>query len=394
MSRNKKSFNLLNFALKGTFLVSTHTSPVCLFLIAYTKNLGIEIAMISALMTVKKISRLIFDVPFGILFDKIGARKVFLISRSAKIISFIMLLVSTSKTSLFLAMFFNGISYSSFYGKYNAYVYNVLSQENKSDKFHKIVAIGYFVGDIYIALISIFNIKIIEIYGYNFLFSISIVILFLSSFVIFFMPSNKMPNKKQRSVLKIIKDSKEFIRKNSEIAYFSTISGISNFFGWQAGIMVSIVMLDMGFKPEQTATFGIAAKIMTGMSSAIIYKLKAPFSGNFSIKLTNIFLLIFTIFAFIYQKSFVYITVVYCFFHLFMQVSLEKHLEEKLNPKIRGTITSLCWLICTIISIFITTILSVIKNQSSYKYYIFLIILLMFVVNIFCSFKYLRYIKK
>ncbi len=388
--------NVVKFTYKVVTFGVLHTSPFCLFLMAYMRDMGLEISLISAMMTVKKISRFVVDVPFGILFDKIGAKNVMLISRIVKIVSFLLMLNIHNFTLFFLGIMLNGISYSAFYGKYNAYIYNVLKVEDKTKLFHKITSLYYLIGDVYIVLISIFAMKVKAKFGYSFLILISCIPVAFSSMMLFFLPDNRLNNEKNKSFKLIIQKSIAFFKEKTYVLYFVIVSSIASFFGWQAGIMTSIIMLDMGFKTDDTVKFGIYAKVLTGISSFVVYRLKKPFNIKSCFLMLNSSIFIFLCLAFIYKPQLIYVLVLYSLIHLFIQIGMEKHFEDILDQSIRGTLTSLSWLFSTLISILITSLMSIVKHNGNfgYKNTMISIVATMLVVCFVSSVLYLRKMPK
>ena len=91
-------FKLRKF-LSNTFICSAlHTSLISCVLIPFFKSVAMVPLQISLLITIKRLVRLIGDTFFGVIFDRFGAKIVFLSGRLMKLISYSLMYWKLIKT--------------------------------------------------------------------------------------------------------------------------------------------------------------------------------------------------------------------------------------------------------------------------------------------------------
>ena len=369
-----------------------HTSLICVVLIPYFKDSGMLPLQLSSLLLIKKVGRLVFDSFFGLMFDRFGAKPIFIIGRFCKLISFLILLCKPSFGVFAISMLFDGISYSSIYGKIGAYTYNTLSFNNKLQFYPRAMSIYYFVNSAIISTMSFTASILLKQYGYHFLVVISICLnIFSILFMIFVIPKNtKQEDKKfvSNSFKDIISIVLSVSKEKPQFLYLLLFYGLVNFFSWQFGSISAMILLDMGFQNSSVIQIGAMCKIAMAVGCFISF----IFFKN-GIKLKSC-LNIFSFFVVIgLATSFIYngyvLSVLMCVVVLSyttIEVSIEKTLDKVSDPKIRGTAVSLAMTFCNIFTMSSLALAGILAQMFSYKLALIVIVgvvfLLLFILNI------------
>ena len=183
----KKPFKVPFFLSITTLFSVLNTSLICMVMVPFFKDNGMLPMQLSIILLAKKIVKLFSDSFFGILFDKYGAKYVFLIGRLIKLGSYFVLYLAAPKLIFFvIAMVLDGLSYSAIHGKVSVFIYNNLSINNKINLYNRVVSAYYLLSNLLIALMSFSAGVLLKQYGYNLLIQISIITNILSLSLLFF----------------------------------------------------------------------------------------------------------------------------------------------------------------------------------------------------------------
>ena len=386
-----KIFRPYKFLMNTITFGILHTSLICVVLIPYFKDSGMLPLQLSSLLLIKKVGRLVFDSFFGLMFDRFGAKPIFIIGRFCKLISFVVLLCEPSFSVFAVSMLFDGISYSSIYGKIGAYTYNTLSFNNKLQFYPRAMSIYYFVNSAVISTMSFTASILLKQYGYHFLVVISICLnIFSILFMIVAIPRNtkgedrKFVSKSLREIVKIVL---AVAKEKPQFLYLLLFYGLVNFFSWQFGSISAMILLDMGFQNSSVIQIGAICKIAMAVGCCI----SIIFFKN-GIKLSSC-LNIFSVFAVVgLATSFIYngyiLSVLMCVMVLSyttIEVSIEKTLDKVSDPKIRGTAVSLAMTFCNIFTMSSLALAGILAQMFSYKValavIVFLVLVLFFIIN-------------
>ena len=381
-----KEFRLGKF-LSSTFICSAlHTSLISCVLIPYFKSLSMLPLQISILVTIKRLVRLFGDMFFGLVFDRFGAKIVFVSGRLMKLVCYFIFLFNQDFITLCFSMLVYGLSEGTIQGKVSSFIYNNLKANDKLSAFSRAMSAYYLVIDMHIALMSFTAGILLKIYGYNFVIYISIVMNIISLWLLIILIPNDnkdgINDFRSKSIKAILDTLRSIVLKNHLFAYLIIIYGILVFFAWQFGSIASMVLLDMGMDGTGVATLGSVVKICMAIGTLIpvfIYKdalslskvgiilLSLIFIGVISALSYNIYL--FCIFMLLVDVSYV-----------ILEVSLEKNLEQFSDKTIRGTAISLAMTFCNIVAVVANLLIGIIAQYLSYKIALCLILCSAFIV--------------
>ncbi len=393
-----KEFKLKSFLPKVFICSALHTSLISCVMIPYTKSLGMLPMQISIIITTKRLIRLFGDALFGILFDRFGAKIVFLIGRTMKLLCYFILLKYSSFQMICLSMVIYGLAEGTIQGKVSSFIYNNLKANDKLYFFSKAMSLYYLFIDGHLALMKFLAGILLKQYGYNVIINVSIIMNLCSIIMIFFMiPSNKQNNLEQfvsKSFLDILKTIKFIIKQDKIVIYIIAIYGILVFFAWQFGSIASMVMLDMGVSATNITWFGGIINICSIVGTVISYSLKDV------LKLKNVCFILISILSLGLISAISYNMYLFCIFmilidmlYVVLEVSIEKNLEVFSDKHIRGTAISLA-LICTnFIATIANLFIGFVAQYFNYKFGLILIILSLFIIFLFFSYKIIKYKK-
>ena len=379
----KKPFKVPFFLSITTLFSVLNTSLICMVMVPFFKDNGMLPMQLSIILLAKKIVKLFSDSFFGILFDKYGAKYVFLIGRLIKLGSYFVLYLATPKLIFFvIAMVLDGLSYSAIHGKVSVFIYNNLSINNKINLYNRVVSAYYLLSNLLIALMSFSAGVLLKQYGYNLLIQISIITNILSLSLLFFIKNyshnntreqtdntNNKKCKKQPSIKTIINNIKIMLKEQPVFLYLVVFYSIVNFLSWQFGSIASLVLLDMGLSPTNLATAGAGLKIFMSIGCCL-----PIFVLNNGIKIKQCLNLFISIAILGIITSIIYSKYMMIFFMYFMvslyaviQTSIEKTMDKISNIEIRATAISMATTLCTMITIISISLTGIIAEYKSYQ---------------------------
>ena len=394
----KKPFKVPFFLSITTLFSVLNTSLICMVMVPFFKENGMLPMQLSIILLAKKIVKLFSDSFFGILFDKYGAKYVFLIGRLIKLGSYFVLYLAAPKLIFFvIAMVLDGLSYSAIHGKVSVFIYNNLSINNKINLYNRVVSAYYLLSNLLIALMSFSAGVLLKQYGYNLLIQISIITNILSLSLLFFIKNyshnntreqtdntNNKKCKKQPSIKTIINNVKIMLKEQPIFLYLVVFYSIVNFMSWQFGSMASLILLDMGLSPTKLATAGAGLKIFMSIGCCLpIFLLHNGIKINKCLNIFTIIILLGVLTSLIYSP-----VIMICFMYVMvllyatLQTSVEKTMDKISNIEIRATAISMATTLCTMITIISISLTGLIAEYFSYKLSFFITMSLLLCVLI------------
>ena len=391
--KSKRKFVFSKFLTSTISFGVLHTSLICSVIIPFFKDSGMLPLQISIIITSKRFLRLFCDTFFGLIFDRFGAKVVFLLGRILKLISYFVLLLYPTFYGFVFAMLLDGASYSSIYGKISSYIYNNLSSRRKLRLFPQAMSIYYLCMDITIAMMSFFAGVLLKFYGYNIIIYLSILTNILSIFILMkYIPSGKngdLKSFKSKSFIDIFKTLKVVIKTKKQFIYLIMLYGVVSFLAWQFNSIASLILLDMNYTSVQLAMCGSLLKVIMGLGALL-----SIFIFTYGIQLIKVAIILFVILIYGLLSSFIYNPIlfyIFCalvsFFYIIMEVSIEKNFEYFSDKKIRGTAISLAMTFCSIIAIISNLFIGFMANYFSYKLGLILLLCILSFIIIFILFK-------
>ena len=388
-----KQFNLKRFLTGTISFGAVHSSLICMVLIPFFKDSGMLPLQLSMLLLMKKLVRLVSDSVFGMLFDKFGAKPVFLLGRTLKLCSYFFLLAKPSFLTFSIAVLLSGVSYSAVYGKVGTFIYNTLSANGCVEKYSRAMSIYYFVMDILLASMSFISGAVLKMYGYDIVIYVSIVMNLITICIIIKVVPNAKTSNLKKFVSKSFKDIWKTIfllaKTKPQFLYLLMFYGVMNFLSWQMGPVASMVLLDMGYTGIGVANIGAICKISMAVGCLIPMFIKPK--GIKVIDCCKIFVG-FATFALITAITYnSYLIIVFMcgiiLAYTTIEVSIEKTLDKVSDPKIRGTAISLAMTFCTIFTSSSIAVTGLIAQYANHHIAYFSIIFFFFLLSLFLTFK-------
>lgn len=375
MVTKAKKKSIINRFLAGTISFGVlHTSLICCVLIQYFKDNGMLPLQLSIIIISKRILRLFCDTFFGIIFDRFGAKIVFLLGRLLKLTSYFILLYFPTFFGFIIAMLLDGASYSSIYGKISSYIYNNLSARRKLKLFPRAMSLYYFCTNMTTSMMSFFaGILLLSSYKYNIIIYISILTNILSiCILIHFIPSRKISdlkftNKSYKDIFVALK----ILLTQQKSGFLSLICfyGIISFMAWQFCSISSLILLDMGITSAQLAICGSVLKFTMSIGALMSF-----FMFTHGIKIRSCVVLLTLILLFGIISAIIYRPIIFYIFcitivlvYTLIEVSIERKIEYFSVKTIRGTIISIATTFCSLIAISSNLFVGFIAQHYSYK---------------------------
>ena len=396
-------FSSKKFFISNAIYGICNVSFISILLTPFLRTRIQDPLLLSTTITSMEVSMFIFMYIGGIMFDRFGAKFVFLFGRFVDIIS-ICLLFSKQYYLLLISVILQGVARGIIWGKYNSYIYNVLSLNDKINFYSRFSAGYYFFWDIAcsgVAFIAKFLLKTND-NNYNILIILSIGLKLLSIIVICLSISNnnKLVKKfefQTKSLKEIMFTIKTCVKKDKMFLYLLIFYGFLQYFAYPfASVIGDMILLDIGFSQSEVSSFmGTLFMIMSiGTLIPLILFPKGISVKNVVILSTiQLFLLFISIIIYnskmiSYTLFLIGITFALC------EVSVEKEFEKVSNKKIRGTVISISMCIMIIMKIFNTMLIGLLADKFSYHIGGIIVVFLMFgtmiVFSICLSFIYCK----
>ena len=391
---NKHKFIFSKFISSTIAFGVLHTSLICCVLVQYFKDAGMLPLQLSIIITSKRVLRLFCDTFFGLIFDRFGAKIVFISGRLMKLTSYIILLLYPSFIGFVIAMLLDGASYSSIYGKISSYIYNNLSVRRKLKLFPRSMSLYYFCMNATISVMTFFAGILLKHYGYNIIIYLSIITNIFSIFLLIrFVPkktNNLMSQYQSESFKKIFISLKNVIKHKPQFLHLIAIYGIVSFLAWQFHSISSLILLDMGISNVELAMCGSVLKLCMGIGAIISITF---FSKSAKLSHSAIFLITILLFGvvstIIYNK---YLFYIFCLLivisYTTIEVSIEKNFEFYSDKKIRGTAISLAMTFCSLVAIISNITIGVIAEAFSYQLALIVVLSIITILLMFLTIKF------
>ncbi len=378
--------------ISGTIAFSAlHTSLICCVLIQYFKDSGMLPFQLSIIIISKRILRLFCDTIFGLIFDRFGAKIVFIFGRLLKLSSYFVLLLFQTFEGFILAMLLDGMSYSSIYGKISSYIYNNLSIRRKIKLFPKAMSMYYFCTEITLSIMTLIAGLLLKISGYQLLIYISILMnIFSIILLIKLVPSRINFEKYQsRSFKEIFLTLMDVVKHKTKFQYLIYLYGIVSFLAWQFHSISSLILLNMGVSSVDLAVYGSILKFVMAIGALISIII---FSNGIKLNYCAtalLAILLFGLFSAFYYNKYVFYT--FCLLIVIsystLEVSIEKNFEFYSDKKIRGTAISMAMTFCSLLSIISNFLIGCIAEKYSYRASLIFLMLTLILINIYVIYK-------
>ena len=391
----KKNTNFVfSHFISGTIAFGVlHTSLICCVLIQYFKDAGMLPLQLSIIIISKRVLRLFCDTLFGLIFDRFGAKVVFLLGRLLKLTGYFIMLYFPTFEGFVLAMLLDGASYSSIYGKISSYIYNNLSVRRELKLFPKAMSLYYFCMDITVAMMTFFAGLLLKTHGYNILIYISIFTNLFSIFLLIRLVPNGN-NKdfsayKAKSFKSIFTTLRDVVRLKPQFIFLIFLYGVLSFLAWQFHSISSMILIDMGVSSVNVAMCGAVLKTIMAIGALVSIFI---FSKGISI-LKCCFCLLFILFCGLISSITynLYVFYLFCLLVVFayttMEVNIERNFEFFSDKKIRGTAISVAMTFCSMISILANMLIGFLAQHYGYKFALIVFMTILFIFVAFITYK-------
>ena len=374
LTRKDGGFSLQRFFASNAVYAFFNVSMLVIVLIPYLRSKNFNPLQLSTISSVKEIATFFFMYLGGILFDKVGPRKAFLIGRIMDMLA-LCLVLSGNLYVVLLSMVVCGAGYGVTYGKYTSYIYNVLSMKGKLNVYARFSAGFYFVWDIAITFMGFVSTLLLKNHSYDFLIYVSIGLKFLAIIsILILIPKNNDKNYdfqqfKSESVKEIFSIVMTCAKKNTLFVYLIIFYGLLQFITWDLAVKVGdFAFLDLGWTPQGMAKYAtyLSALMASGTFIPMLF-FPNGISLNKSVILTLVEAVLFLMASIFYNDKMLLASfVLLCATFTTFEVSVEKNFEKVSNKKIRGTAISVSISIGTILTVINTMLVGTLAQYFNY----------------------------
>ena len=374
LTKKDSGFSLQRFFASNAVYAFFNVSMLVIVLIPYLRSKNFNPLQLSTISSVKEIATFFFMYLGGILFDKVGPRKAFLVGRVMDMLA-LCLVLSGNLYVVLLSMIICGAGYGVTYGKYTSYIYNVLSMKGKLNVYARFSAGFYFVWDIAITFMGFVSTLLLKNHSYDFLIYVSIGLKFLAIIsILILIPKNNDKNYdfqqfKSESVKEIFSIVMTCAKKNTLFVYLIIFYGLLQFITWDLAVKVGdFAFLDLGWTPQGMAKYAtyLSALMAVGTFVPMLF-----FPNGISLKKSVVLTLaeavLFLMASIFYNDKMLLVSfVLLCATFTTFEVSVEKNFEKVSNKKIRGTAISVSISIGTILTVITTMLVGILAKYFNY----------------------------
>lgn len=350
------------------------TSTLLIF--ALYQNITSPIALGIAL-SMKRVMRIILDIPTGILADIMGFKSVFFLGSILHLLALCLLLWPDNRVCLVLHLVCLGASASCSEGKIEACAYNICDRANKIGVFAKYLSTYYFVIDALrgIAAFSLIRFKLnnIMVYLAMLIVAIAIVIIYYIDDAVV---STKVARSQKLPVRFLWMEIKKLYRTFHMLPHIICLWALCNFLGWQISSIAS--MSALAHNPVIAAVAEVKTYEALFMSLGCILSF---FLNRMLSSLRNIVILLTSLIAFILMTSLCcsgllfFSMLTYIIFYASLEIALERVIEKHAPFYLRATLTSIATCSTFIVSVILMTLHTVMTNHPLFGYRMSLVVI-------------------
>lgn len=375
------------------------------FYITYFSQNGFSGSKLAMLIVIMNASKMIADIPVGILSDIISRRNILLLGLLCRGLFCCLCLLGQSLPFFIMAMLFVGIGNSCLWTHTWNYFYDYLKERNKEAIFPQFMGKFYAVSNIAIACAGFIGSYIYTFISFNGVFLLSSLSIFISIFIILM-----MPNYKPKTTIKTAKN----IKIASPIQFIALLRELLKAPRLIRMLLLTILMdcmfivfLDMNTTLMNHANMSAQTISQIVGVVAFIRIFSNYLSGKtekfLSFKRIHSWLLVLMIISCIagfYNSTLeIFAVSTYLCVYPFFDTSIKTKLQNKLDSNTRATVMSLASLFVSIFTIFFNFVIGIVADQSGYFatpvcIFIVVIIVLCLVRNIISVYRFDNFVRK
>lgn len=376
-----KNFRDKLFCLKGYYFFSALVfyAPVALFI---RTSRGVSISEFFILQAILSFFIFIFEIPFGMITDKIGYKNSIIISHFSMLLARIILLFSFCFEFFVLESILEAVSMAFESGTMSGYEYEIIGEENFAEKTS--VLGNYSTIGFIISTISFYFIN--NYFGQNFLIIFTIISTFISFlFTLFFEKENNVE-----------KDDNKFSFKsilNTKLIVFMIFNGIISITFILINFFYVVILQNIKLS-ENYMTFIILLYSAVGLSSPKIIKI----FGEIKLK-RNLFIFLSAssiLFISLISIKNIFVIIPMCCLPMLIDVietyflKVENQYVDNLNEKNRATILSTFSMGANFVDVGFLLVSSKLSETSLDYSFIFISILLLIFSLFFITTKFIK----
>ena len=355
------------------------------FYITFFSKNGFSGGNLALLLIVMNISKMMADIPVGLLSDRISRRNILIIGLLCRFLFCILCLSYCNFLSFVVAMIFVGIGNSCLWTHTWNYFYDYLKEKRSEKIFSRFMGTFYAISNIAIAFAAFSGEKIYSNYSFNGVFVGSIVSLIISCIIMI-----NLPNYKPKKTLKTATN----IKISNPLHFIALLNALLKKPQMIRMLLFTILMdtmfivfLDMNTTIMNNA--GMNAENISKIVGCVAFiRIFSNYFSGFTEKLMSfkkmnsllLVLICVSICISCINSQWMILSVsLYLCIYPFFDTSIKTKIEHRIDSNTRATILSLASLFVSIFAIIFNLIIGIVAEQSGYfasPICIFLIILI------------------
>jgi len=342
------------------------------FYVTFFMNHGFSGGDLAILLIIMNASKMIADIPIGIMSDTISRRNILILGLLFRCIFCVLCLFGNSFLTFAIAMFVVGCGNSCLWTHTWNYFYDYLKEQKKEAIFSRFMGKFYAVSNVAIASAAFTGEHIYNYLSFNGIFTCSIVSLIFAGFIMF-----NLPNYKPKKTLKTAKN----LKVSNSLHFFSLILELLKKPRILRMLLLTILMdsmfivfLDINTTIMNNA--GILPKTITQIVGVVAFI--RIFSNYFSGKTEKVMsfkrmhsmllvLMIISIVASFYNTSaMIFVVSAYLCVYPFFDTSIKTKIEHKLDSNTRATVLGIASLFVSVLTIIFNSVIGIVAEKNGY----------------------------
>lgn len=341
------------------------------YISCFTKQ-GFSGGSLALLLIIMNASKMLADIPVGIISDVISRRNILLLGLLSRCIFCLLCLFGSSFIVFAIAMAVVGVGNSCLWTHTWNYFYDFLKEKKEEVKFSRFMGKFYAISNIAIAFAGFTGSYVYKYIGFNGVFAGSVFSLTIAIGVIL-----KLPNYKPKTTIRTAKN----IKISSPIKFFSLLKAIVKKPRIVRMLILTILMdsmfivfLDMNTTIMNNA--GMSAENISKIVGFVAFvRIFSNYFSGYTEKFISfkrihswlLLLMVFSCIASCYNSSWMIIVVSsYLCIYPFFDTSVKTKIEHRIDSNTRATIMSLASLFVSILTIIFNSIIGIVAEQSGY----------------------------
>lgn len=346
------------------------------FFVPYFMHIGITPLALGVAMSTFEISKILADVPTGLLADKYGRKYVLVGGFITMAMSLAAWMYMPNFKGAVLGMVLYGISKVSFYGKFESYFYDEMKVLKCEDRFHKLMSSVSIVANLGAAGSGFIALKLFNSGGYELVYKVafSMIVFGILPFFVFLMPNSPIPiseeskKKGRQGAIKILCNAFVYLKNDRKLMFTTVLTALA----FTTYILIAevhrMVLKDIGATQAIITTVYGTYHVSQVVSAMIVSMRKKPSSSMLlPVKYLMFLMSCVIVSSFFYGYITVGILLIYVSFWPFLEVKVKTGLHDLAKSDVRATLASFCTITSSMFNGIFSVVIGAVSQHYTYK---------------------------